>query len=102
VMLYLVLIAVSIVPQDTSLRDSVDVLERHWFYDENGREVFQQLIGWNDEENVRFWRRIKCESQIPVREWPSGYRVTFMDEEQVRTVYAPSFRERWGNTTWNS
>ncbi len=94
-MLYLALL-LAILPHDTTLRDSVSVLEVQHFYDEHGRLVFDQLIGWGEDDHVVFWRLIKTESDLPRRDWQAGgYVTTYMDGEQLRTVRAFAFRERW-------
>lgn len=82
------------------LRDSVCVLEINSYFDDEGRLVFSQLIGWEDNDTVRFWRLAKEPSHVPSRDWANGgYRVTFTDGERVRTVTAASFRETW--TQWD-
>lgn len=96
----LAILLFAIIPRDNTIRESVDVLEHHFLYDERGREVFQQLIGWTthkDGEHVQFWRLIKNESHIPQRDHLNGgYFVHFLDGERAwRYVRAPMFRERW-------
>ena len=103
-MLWLALIAVSVVPQPSVVSDRVDVLERHWFYDGEGRLVFQQLVGGDVQrdgsEAVCFWRLIKTESLIPQRDRErGGYYVLFIEDGPTRRVTAPAYRERW--TQWD-
>ena len=96
-MIQLAILALSIIPHDVALRDSVSVLEIQHYYDGEGREIFSQLIGWDESDNVRFWRMAKTEQHIPKRDWANGgYAVTFSDGDQLRTIAAPSFRETWG------
>lgn len=91
--------------RDGTLHDRVKVLEHHWFFDECGRLVFEQLIGWDDYpgegEHVVFWRLIKSPSMLPQRDWTNGgYYVSWLDGETAwRCVRAPMTRERW--TQWD-
>lgn len=92
----IVLFMLSIVPHSPVLRDSVEVLELNSFYDCEGKLVFVQLIGWEANGTVCFWRMVKGDQHRPTRDWKNGsYRVTFMDGDQTRTIAAPSFRESW-------
>lgn len=93
---------ISIIPQDYGvLCDSVDVLERNFYYDDNGQLVFEQLIFWewshkDGRHNVREWRLIRNPSLLPTRDWTNGgYVVAWMDGEYLRRVRSPSIREDW-------
>ena len=92
---FITIAALCTVPQSTVVRESVNILEHHWYYDENGRLVFEQLIGWNEQNNVDFWRLIKTEGHKPAREPDCGYKTMFLDGDTMRAVYAPHARERW-------
>ena len=80
--------------------DRVDLLERNAFYDEAGKLVFVQWIGWlwNDTEcryDVAWWRFVVSGRPPPVRvggEWLMIWRER--DGELVR-VRAASFLESW-------
>ena len=97
----LAIVLAAIVPINDLAVERISILECHHFYDEHGRLVFDQLIGWevvNEQERVVFWRLIKSETQIPRRDWQhGGYVVSFQDGETscFRCIRAPSFRERW-------
>lgn len=95
--LHSLVLFLGIVPQSPAvLSDSVATLEIQSFYDDEGRLIFTQLIGWNENETVRFWRMAKTESHRPTRDWQhGGYRVTFEDGDKMRTVTSASFRETW-------
>lgn len=85
----------SIIPLDMPVRDSVDIVEVNAFYDENGKEVFQQLIWWNwNRSECRFdvcdWRLVKNPKQIPLH----GTSV-FWDGQVLREVSARSVRRTW-------
>lgn len=89
-----------IVPQSPAvLRDSVDLIELNHFYDEHGRLVFDQVIfyDWSHDEsryNVRAWRLVKSESQLPRRDWEcGGYVVTWQDGEELRHIRSKATRE---------
>ncbi len=79
----------------------VDLIELNHFVDEDGREVFRQVIfyDWSKTHrrfHVRAWRLIKQESQLPRRRWnPPMYQCTWHDEGMLRQVWAPSLRETW-------
>ncbi|MFK8114829.1 MAG: hypothetical protein AB8B91_21690 [Rubripirellula sp.] len=83
------------------MRQQVDMIELNHFVDEEGREVFQQVIfyDWSKTQrrfHVRAWRLIKKESQMPQRRWePAGYQCTWHDEGMLRQVWAPKLRETW-------
>lgn len=84
-----------------AIRQDVDLIELNHFVDEEGREVFRQLIfyDWSATSHrfhVRAWRLVKHESQLPQRQWkPDGYHCTWMDEGLRREVTAPQMRETW-------
>lgn len=85
----------SIIPLDMPVRDSVDMVEVNAFYDENGKEVFQQLIWWNwNRSECQFdicdWRLVKDPKQIPLH----GTSV-FWDGQVLREVSARSVRRTW-------
>ncbi len=82
-------------------REEVDLIELNHFLDDQGREVFQQLIfyDWSrhDREfHVRAWRLIKKPQQEPRRHWkPAGYLCSWRDNAVTREVWSPALRETW-------
>ncbi len=98
-MLALALIAASVVPQPAPVvRESVELTERNFFYDDNGRLVFEQAIfqeaNKQGDDEIIGWRLIKHQSQIPQRDWDTGgYRCLWMDGEVMREVYCKFIRE---------
>jgi hypothetical protein len=95
------LLLLSIVPRECELRESCDLVELNHFYDENARLVFDQDIfyDWSPHDGryqVRAWRLVKCDGQIPVRDWQRGGYVTRWQEfEMPREVRSQSIRETW-------
>lgn len=86
---------------DGTIDDYVDVLELNRYYDEVGRLLHTQVIGWSFDEghdksrlNVVFWRLAKVVSDYPV---PQGsyYVTTYRDGDAMRKVYGRSYRETW-------
>ena len=83
------------------VKQRVDMIELNHFVDEDGREVFRQVIfyDWSDSHHrfhVRAWRLIKNESQIPERRWnPKRFQCTWHDDGLLRQVWAPQLRETW-------
>ncbi len=87
-----------------TVKQRVDLIELNHFVDEDGREVFQQVIfyDWSRMHrrfHVRAWRLVKHESQIPTRHWnPARYECTWHDDGVLREVWAPQLRETWSQT----
>ena len=88
--------------EDTSVtRQRVDLIELNHYIDEDGREVFRQLVFYDWSKSykrfhVRAWRLVKHPSQLPQRRWnPTVYQCTWRDEDRIRQVYAPSMKETW-------
>lgn len=87
-----------------AINQRVDLIELNHFMDEDGREVFQQVIfyDWSSQHrrfHVRAWRLVKHESQIPTRHWePARYQCTWHDDGVLRQVWAPQLRETWSQT----
>jgi hypothetical protein len=83
------------------VRQRVDLVELNHFVDDDGREVFRQVIfyDWSKTHHrfhVRAWRLIKNDSQIPVRRWnPPRYQCTWHDDGLLRQVWTPQLRETW-------
>ncbi len=82
-------------------RERVDLIELNHFIDDEGREVFRQVIfyDWSAAHHryhVRAWRLVKDPSQLPQRHWkPTMYQCTWHDDHQLRQVWSPSMRETW-------
>lgn len=87
--------------QDVVLRDSVDLVEVNHYHDARGQHVFDQLIfyDWSSQKRrfqVRAWRLIKSENQVPRRDHRSGnWLVRWHDDGVMREVTATSRRETW-------
>ena len=83
------------------VKQRVDLIELNHFVDEDGREVFRQVIfyDWSKAHHrfhVRAWRLVKNESQVPVRRWnPTRFQCTWHDDGLLRQVWAPQLRESW-------
>jgi hypothetical protein len=81
--------------------EQVDLIELNHFIDDEGREVFRQLVfyDWSEFEkrfHVRAWRLIKCEQQLPRRFWkPQRYECRWHDDGVSKTVSARQLRETW-------
>lgn len=87
------------VPLEAAAVDQVDLIEVNHLYDAEGRHVIDQLIFWDwnrDRFEIRAWRQIKSESQLPRRDWNRGQYVCYWrDRQQLRQVSAPRKRETW-------
>ena len=79
----------------------VDLIELNHFMDDNGRHVFDQVVFYEWVESkkkfrVIAWRMVKRPSQLPVRTWdPPGWQCVWKDDQIMRSISAPSFRETW-------
>jgi len=94
------LIAASILPHDTVLREHSAETELNVLYDEHGREVFTQSIFRNTDHSIRAWRLVKLTYQVPARDWlRGGYVATWMDGEQLRQVWCDNVQWTW--TQWD-
>lgn len=92
----LALLFVAILPPvDTVARESVEVAELNYFYDEHGRLVFEQVIFYEESGRVRDWRLVKGDRQIiPSRDWEAkGHLSHWWDGDLERRVRAKSFQE---------
>ena len=89
------------VPYDVVVRDRVDVIELNHFYDDCGRHVFDQVIFWDfnwrqSRLEVRSWRMVKKESQLPRIDHGREDAFTLWNDGSVpREVRAPVLRESW-------
>lgn len=88
-------------PDSSITRTQVDLIELNHFMDEEGREVFQQVIfyNWckvNKRFHVRAWRLIKKENQLPIQQWnPKCFQCTWHDGHLLRQVRATKLRKTW-------
>lgn len=93
--------AVCISPIEHVAHDTVDLVEVNHFYDEQGKLVFDQVIfyDWSEAHgryNVRAWRLLKSNAQVPYRNWRRGdFVAVWHDGDILREVRATSFRESW-------
>lgn len=85
-------------------RQEVDLIELNHLIDDNGRHVFDQLVfyEWSQTRSsyrVIAWRMVKRPGQLPVRSWsPAGYRCVWQDDQVLRQVWSPAYRETWSQT----
>ena len=88
-------------PTQQVVIDHVDLVEVNHFYDEHGKRVFDQVIyyDWCAEAgryNVRAWRLLKTQDQVPLKNWQRGdYVAVWHDGEILREVRSRSIRETW-------
>lgn len=81
--------------------DEVDLIEINHCYDEKGHLVFEQLIfyDWSPSKSrydVRDWRLIKDDVQMPRKDHRSGvYVAIWRDGRVLRKVLAKTVRETW-------
>jgi hypothetical protein len=89
------------VPDRSVVKDEVDLVEVNHYHDARGEHVFDQLIfyDWSNQKRrfqVRAWRLIKTESQLPRRDYRQGnWLVRWHDDGVLREVTAASRRETW-------
>ena len=95
------LLLLAVLPRpDGCIKESVDLMELNHLYDDNGRFVNDQIIfyEWSDlfgRYDVRAWRWAKTPRHCPEFDWETGcWRVLFNDD-RLRYVTSPSFRETW-------
>jgi len=87
--------------QPSVIKDTVDLVEVNHYHDARGEHVFDQLIfyDWSRQKRrfqVRAWRLIKSESQVPQRDYRLGnWLVRWHDDGILREVTATSRRETW-------
>ena len=81
--------------------DRVDLIELNHFHDEQGKQVFDQVIfyDWSPTRgryNVLAWRLLKHPSQLPTRDWSRGdFVAVWRDNVILREVRAQTMRESW-------
>ncbi|TWU55757.1 hypothetical protein [Rubripirellula reticaptiva] len=84
-----------------SVQQTVDLIELNHFVDDEGREVFRQLVfyDWSKTHrrfHVRAWRLVKHDNQLPTRHWsPDRHQCRWYDGGLLRQVSAPHMRETW-------
>lgn len=85
----------------TIVQDTVDLVEVNHYHDARGEHVFDQLIfyDWSKQKRrfqVRAWRLIKTESQLPRRDHRRDvWLVRWHDDGVLREVTSASRRETW-------
>ncbi len=95
------LAAICLNPVEDVARDRVDLIELNHFYDEKGRLVFDQVIFYDWEPirgryDVRAWRLLKKQTQVPHRDWQNRkFVAVWHDGEILREVEAETIRESW-------
>ncbi|MGV3486067.1 MAG: hypothetical protein ACO1RT_16745 [Planctomycetaceae bacterium] len=97
------LVTTSIVsaPDASVIRDGVDLVELNHYHDARGEHVFDQLIfyDWSNQTRrfqVRAWRLVKSESQLPRRDFRHrNWLIRWHDDGVLREVTAASRRETW-------
>lgn len=78
--------AYAVLPGAGPVRDEVETAEQSFFYDQQGRLIFEQLIFWQGE-NVVAWRMVKDGEPCIRRDWKhGGYVCLWIDKETFREV----------------
>lgn len=97
--LYLLLMLILPVSNNNVLEDDVDLVEYNHYHDSNMEHVFDQFIfyDWSNQKKrfqVRAWKLVKCDSQIPRRNGDQ-WLVRWHDDGVLREVNAKFRRETW-------
>jgi hypothetical protein len=88
-------------PRLPVVEDTAAVVEVNRYYDEDGRQVFTQLIFWDwlPEESafrVFAWRLVKSPDELPMYDWWRDCYVTqFVDGHLLRRVRSQARRDTW-------
>jgi len=95
------LIALGTIPHDGGvIRESVDVIERNRYYDDCGKQVFEQVIfyAWTrDHYEIIAWRLVKDATLVPVKTG-GRFAVLWWDGGKLRQVVADSMRDTYSQT----
>ena len=97
----LALSSFAISPREDVATERVDLIEVNHFYDDQGRLVFDQLLfyDWSHDDGryqLRAWRMVKNNAQLPQRNWQSGgYSAIWQDGDVLRKISAPTTPESW-------
>lgn len=97
----LILLTFALSPTDSTIHQTVNLVELNHVHDENGKHTFDQLIfyTWDAYEcrhQVIAWRLAKSAIQLPTRDWRhGGYVTTIADGETTRVIRSPLYREIW-------
>lgn len=100
-MIWVAVILASMLPAPGPVEDRVDLIEVNHVYNAKGEHVFDQAIyyEWSSRHScyqVRDWRLLKDDSQIPVRNWSRGdFQAVWKDGSVFRCVRTPIVRESW-------
>lgn len=99
--LFLLAFAISSSFDSLVIKDSVDLVEVNHYHDAECKPVFDQLIfyDWSNQTRrfqVRAWRLVKSENQLPRRDAQQGnWLVRWHDDGVLREVTSASRRETW-------
>ncbi len=96
----LAVLLLCVVPHEFVIREHADRLETNFYFDENGREVFTQIIAWTEYpegEHVFMWRMARKESPQPLAVQRVGtfFVFTFDDEGKLRQIWSLSHDVTW-------
>jgi hypothetical protein len=98
---FLVSMSIVSISNSSVIKDVVDLVEVNHYHDARGDHVFDQLIfyDWSSQKHrfqVRAWRLIKSESQLPRRDHrQANWLIRWHDDGVLREVTAASRRETW-------
>ncbi len=87
-------------PASLITRDNVDLVEINHLYDEQGRLLLDQVIfyDWSPQHrryNVRAWKLIKSQAQLPTKNRSGQFVATWHDDRTLRQIVAKSMVESW-------
>ena len=95
------LLLASIVPHSPTVEDRVTAIHSNYFYDGEGRLVFQQLLFERfdidrEETIIEAWRIVKCPTQMPEFNHALGlWEARWVDGDVLRRVLADSVSTSW-------
>ena len=101
-MIAMLLMLLGVLPSENAAVEQVDRVEVNHFFDDAGRDVFDQLIFYDwcpraGRYQVRAWRLVKSVTQLPRRDWdrPDSYTVRWLDGETFRDIRSRTIKESW-------